>query len=86
VWLESEVLIFAMNESFVSLYVIEGGGCGFIYSLQLLPSRCHFSTTRGQSALLVQTVRPCKINGWIAIVSYNDYINDYNRNRCIFIC
>jgi hypothetical protein len=57
---------------------VNGGGCGCIYSLQPLPSRCSFSADRGWSAPLVWTVRPSTSTNEIATISSNDYINGYS--------
>jgi hypothetical protein len=46
------------------------GWLGYIYSHQPPPSFWYFSTTRERFALLVRKVCPCKIKGWIAMVSY----------------
>jgi hypothetical protein len=65
---------------------IEGGGWGCIYSHQPPPNYYYRSAIRGQSATLAWTVCPCTINGWITVVGYNDYINSYNRIKCVIIC
>jgi hypothetical protein len=69
-----------------TLDVLDEGGWGCIYSFQLPPSCCSFSTTRGRSVTLSRMVHPCMIDGWIATVSYNNYINDYNHIKCIVRC
>jgi hypothetical protein len=51
--------------------VVNGGGWGYIYSTQPLPSRCSFSADRGWSAHLVRTVHPCTSMADIATVSNN---------------
>jgi hypothetical protein len=53
---------------------VNGGGWGCICNLQQLPSRCSFSTDRGQSMPPVRTVRPCTSMTEIATVSSNGYI------------
>jgi hypothetical protein len=65
------------------LDVANGGGCGCIYSHQPLPKCCSFSVDRGQSSLLVRTVRPCTSPTGIATVSSNGYINDYKCIKCV---
>jgi hypothetical protein len=64
-------------EGLECLGVLNGGGWGCIYSLQLLPSRCSFPVDRGWYAPLVWTVRPCTSTAEIATVSSNGYINSY---------
>jgi hypothetical protein len=61
-----------------SLDVFNGGFLGRIYSHQLLPSRCPFSTNHGRSAPLVRMVCPCTSTAEIATVSSNGYINGYS--------
>jgi hypothetical protein len=56
---------------------VNGGGWGYIYSPQPLPSRCPLSADRGRSAPLVRTVRPCTSTAEITTVSSNGYINGY---------
>jgi hypothetical protein len=56
---------------------VNGGGWGYIYSSQPLPSRCSFSVDLGRSAPLVRTVCPYTSTATIATVSSNGYINGY---------
>jgi hypothetical protein len=72
-----------MNESCGSLGALEWVvGVVFIVTNYLLVVAT-FSDKRGRSALLVRTVHTCRINGWITMVRCNNYINDYNRIKCV---
>jgi hypothetical protein len=53
-------------------------GIVFIATNHFLISRFSFSTDRGWSVPLVQTVRPCTSTAEIAMVSSNCYINGYS--------
>jgi hypothetical protein len=65
---------------------VNGGGWGYIYNHQPLPSRCSFSSDRGRSVSLVRTVRPYTSMAEIATVSGNGYINIYKCIKCVVRC
>jgi hypothetical protein len=66
--------------------VMNGGGWGCIYSHQPLHSHCQLSTTRGWSALLARTVRPCTWMAKIAMVYNKGYMNGYTCIKCVIKC
>jgi hypothetical protein len=68
------------------LGVLNGGGWGWIYSHQPLPSRCLLSANRGRSPSLVRTVRPCTSTAEITMVMSNSYINDYKCIKYVVRC